>query len=183
MEIQIKIDKISTIVKQIEENKLIIDQNITKSYFENKNRELKQPIYTTNVINNQFNNYPINMFGYQMGWNPLNYGWINLYSPNNQYFSNSNNIINPQKINVVFRTINSVITNILIDNDKTLSELILIYFKRINSKELFDKPSDIIFIHNAKKIDYNDKISVKEYFKIPNPNIIVQDVRGLIGAI
>lgn len=69
-------------------------------------------------------------------------------------------------------------TNILIGNDKALSELTLIYFKRIW------KPfSDINFINIAKKIDYNDNISVKQYFKIPNPTIIVIDVRNLIEAI
>ena len=119
--------------------------------------------------------------------------WMSIYNNNNFPQMNNNNVnINnssfggqpvDNKINVVFKTTMGIITNVLIDRGKTMSYLFQVYLKKVNKFELFNKPNTIFFLFNAKSFDFLDDRKVDEVFAFtPNPNIVVYDIRGLIGA-
>ena len=125
--------------------------------------------------------------------NPFMIGgnWMNIYSNMNNLI-NMNNIINnmpfpnPQgqsKINVIFKTTMGVVTNVLIDYGKTMSDLFQVYLKRVDKIELYNTKDTILFLFNAKKLSFTDNTKVEDFFKLtPNPTIVVNDVKGLIGA-
>ena len=116
--------------------------------------------------------------------------WTNIYN-NPQMNNNTNNAnVNTSfglpmgnKINVVFKTTMGVITNVLIDFGKTMSELFQVYLKKVDKIELFNTKNTILFLFNAKKISFTDETKVEQFFNVtPHPTIVVNDVRGLIGA-
>ena len=125
--------------------------------------------------------------------NPFMIGgnWMNIYLNMNN-MNNMNNIINnmpfpnPQgqsKINVIFKTTMGVVTNVLIDYGKTMSDLFQVYLKRVDKIELYNTKDTILFLFNAKKLSFTDNTKVEDFFKLtPNPTIVVNDVKGLIGA-
>ena len=142
------------------------------------------PIQNSGVFG--FPNQNMQMQGMNMGGN----GWMGIYNLINQnqqqnmiqnnFIQNNNSL---PKINIVFRTTKALRTNITIDYGKTVSELIQLYFKRVDKPELFNRPLDICFIFNANKMDFNDQTPVQNYFQgVYNPFITVNDTKDLIGA-
>ena len=118
------------------------------------------------------------MMGMNIGGNN---NWIGMYNVGNQNTNQS--IFDTGTINVIFRTTKQVRTNITIDNKKTVSELIQLYFMRIGKPELFQRPMDICFIYNANKMMFNDQTTLKNFFGFTiNPFVLVNDVKDLIGA-
>ena len=107
-------------------------------------------------------------------------GWKNLYISKNQKEKVMNKI--PGKINAFFTTTKGMKLTIYIDFGKTVSELIKIYFKRVEKPYLFYRPQDICFIYNATTINFNEQKTVEQFFKGFVVNIIVNDVKDLIGA-
>ena len=92
----------------------------------------------------------------------------------------------PDKINIVFKTTQAVKTMVTVDPDKSLSDTLLLYLKRVNKPELFSPNSGIFFLFNANKVNIYDQTKVGELFNglkgITTPTIIVNDVQNLIGA-
>ena len=78
---------------------------------------------------------------------------------------------------------NGSITNVQVDYDKSVGELICIFLKKMGSQDLIGNETDICFLNNATKIKYNDKRKVRDVFKFTNPTIMVNDVKNLIGAL
>ena len=116
-----------------------------------------------------------------------NMNWMNMYNtaiPNQNINPIPNQgMFNSGKINVIFRTTKAVRTNITIDTDKTVSDLIQLYFKRIGKPELFQRPMDICFIYNANKMMFNDQTTIQNFFGFQiNPFVTVNDTKDLIGA-
>ena len=114
--------------------------------------------------------------------------WANIYKNFGQNNNvNINNTVGPQtvdKINVIFKTTMGVITNVLIARGKTMSELIQVYLKRVDKYELYNTKNTILFLFNAKNLNMTDDTKVEKMFQFtPNPTIVVNDARGLIGAI
>ena len=72
--------------------------------------------------------------------------------------------------------------NIYINFGKTVSELIKIYFKRVEKPYLFYRPQDKCFIYHANRINFNEQKTVEQYFQGFNVNIVVNDTKDLIGA-
>ena len=113
--------------------------------------------------------------------------WTSMYNIGQ---TNNNNINNNfqgtqmgNKKNVVFKTTMGIITNILIDYGKTMTELLKVYLTRVDKMELFNTKNTIAFLFNAKKIEWLDDTKVEIYFRFtPQPTIVVNDMRGLIGA-
>ena len=142
--------------------------------------------FVPNFINSGFGPNPnMDIQGLNMGG--VNSGWQNVYNnvnPNQNQNQMNNNGIDaiPGKINAVFRTTRGMKLNILIDPGKPVSELIQIYFTRIEKPDLFNKPQDICFIFNANKIDFKETKTVWQYFKNPFALITVNDIKGIIGA-
>ena len=89
---------------------------------------------------------------------------------------------NISKNNITFKTTAGVKTNMTIDNNKTIKDMILIYLKVVNHTELFGN-SNVYYLYNARKIDINDdQTKIGNYFFGYNPTIMVNDVKNLIGA-
>ena len=113
--------------------------------------------------------------------------WTSMYNIGQ---TNNNNINNNfqgtqmgNKKNVVFKTTMGIITNVLIDYGKTMTELLKVYLTRVDKMELFNTKNTIAFLFNAKKIDWLDDTKVEIFFRFtPQPTIVVNDMRGLIGA-
>ena len=151
---------------------------------------------------NQFANYPnfYNMFAQMMAMNMnmFNNGGqgINLDpndpltliyggNPNMNQGNNNNQFIGQNdKINIVFKTTGGLISNLLVDPEKTITETLLLYLKRVDKTEYFKPNKDIFFLHNAKKIDVYDKRKIRDLFGFNLGQIIimVNDVKNLIGA-
>ena len=113
--------------------------------------------------------------------------WTSMYNigqtNNNNINNNSQGIQMGNKKNVVFKTTMGIITNILIDYGKTMTELLKVYLTRVDKMELFNTKNTIAFLFNAKKIEWLDDTKVEIYFRFtPQPTIVVNDMRGLIGA-
>ena len=113
--------------------------------------------------------------------------WTSMYNigqtNNNNINNNSQGIQMGNKKNVVFKTTMGIITNILIDYGKTMTELLKVYLTRVDKMELFNTKNTIAFLFNFKKIEWLDDTKVEIFFRFtPQPTIVVNDMRGLIGA-
>ena len=74
------------------------------------------------------------------------------------------------------------VTSIIIDHGKTMEELFIKYMKRIGKPELIGC-NDILFLFNARKIEWNDKTPVEEFVKLmPTPNIDVVETKCVIDS-
>ena len=84
---------------------------------------------------------------------------------------------------IIFQKTKSSIVKILINPDKTMQELIKIYFKMINRPDLFGNNS-IKFLKNNECIQHDSYELIKTYFNGINGEniIIVDDVDGLIDS-
>ena len=145
----------------------------------------------TNISFNMMN--PFTSMNTMMPGMNIGGNWMSIYNNNNFPQMNNNNVnINnsgfggqpgDNKINVVFKTTMGIITNVLIDRGKTMSYLFQVYLKKVNKFELFNKPNTIFFLFNANRFDFLDSNLVEKVFAFtPNPTIVVNDIRGLIGA-
>ena len=103
--------------------------------------------------------------------------WMLVYRTNSQFVNKPNEA----KMNVLFRTNVGRNINLIIEQEKTIHELILAFFKKINNLDLNE--DDVYFIYNAHKINYNDETKLRDYFRMGSqPIIYVNDTRNLIGA-
>ena len=136
---------------------------------------MNMPMMNNGMMPNNFN---MNMPQMNIGGNE---NWMIGYNTQNQvHHSNS---FGGNKINCIFNRANGGPINILIDNGKTVNELMQIFFKRVENPNLINNNSEICFIYNAAKIDVNSNEKVENFFKFnSSPKIIVNDVHNLIGA-
>ena len=134
------------------------------------------PVMMNAMLNNQMGG------GMNFGQNDLTWGMVYGAGIN----TNQNNQLNQNsstKKNIIFKTTQAVKTTITVDMEKTLSDTILLYLKRVNKPELFAPDSGICFLYNAKKLDIYDKTPIGVLFnQIYSPTIMVTDVLNLIGA-
>ena len=141
------------------------------------------PFYNNNNFMPMFINNNMMMPGMNFGGNE---SWMSGYGPGINFNMGQMQVpIAPgsNKINIVFKTTANVRTNVVAEYGKTVSDIILLYLKRVGREDLFKKDSGICFLNNAKKIDIYDKTKVEIYFKnTSSPLIIVNDVQNLIGA-
>ena len=137
-----------------------------------------QQMFMFPFMGNNMNNMPFQQMN--VGGNS---NWMQLYSINN----NNQNNINPiqldySKFNCVFKTSNGKTFNLLFNAGRTVEDLILTFFKRVDKEDLFKKKG-VSFVYNTAQLDYNTKINVENLFKQNlNPVIMVLDVNNLIGA-
>ena len=86
------------------------------------------------------------------------------------------------KKNIIFNTTHGRITQLIVDLDLTIDELLKKYLKHFGREELIGDKHRICFLFNARKIKFGDKTTVKEFFHaVQNPKITVNDISGLIG--
>ena len=94
----------------------------------------------------------------------------------------SNNIdFQDKKLNIKFKTLQGIIVNVQLNQNRTIGMALELFIERLNlKKEQIDK---IYFLYNASKINLHDSTSLKKFFKNNNdPLIIVNDVNNIIGA-
>ena len=168
------------------------NQNIENSRINNQNMGM-------NEMNIQNMVFP-RMKGMQMNMNlqGINMGeeeedWIYGYkiTLDQNHINEKNNSLNslPQtnNINCIFKTTQGVLTNVSINPEKTMNELIEIYLKKVGKYKLnmdYNGYNRFAFLYNANKIHLYDKITVKNFFKNSiNPIIIVNDIQNLLGAL
>ena len=130
----------------------------------------------TNISFSTMYSNPMNPFAFPSMPFPES-NWMLVYRTNSQY----DNKPNEAKMNVLFRTNVGRNINLIIEQEKTIHELILAFFKKINNLDLNE--DDVYFIYNAHKINYNDETKLRDYFRMASqPIIYVNDTRNLIGA-
>ena len=90
-----------------------------------------------------------------------------------------------KKIKIRLETTSQQMVKILIDPNKTVTELIKFYFEIIKRPDLFGDQS-ISFLFNAQSLFHNSKDLIKDYIKILNFDdeyrIIIDDLDDKIGA-
>ena len=131
------------------------------------------------------------LFGFQMdnmmnnNMNMINFNNVNLgMNINNNINDNMNDIIkekNEKIIYVIFEHKNKgITTGINISQDKTIKELLNIYRIKIGEDlDFFDKN---IFMHNSKKINSNDNITIFEFGLRNTEKIDVFLAKDLVGS-
>ena len=130
----------------------------------------------TNISFSTMYSNPMNPFAFPSMPFPES-NWMLVYRTNSQF----DNKPNETKMNVLFRTNVGRNINLIIEQEKTIQELILAFFKKINNLDLNE--DDVYFIYNAHKINYNDETKLRDYFRMASqPIIYVNDTRNLIGA-
>ena len=116
----------------------------------------------------------------------FNTGWMSIYNTNflgNEIIKQKNKEENEvRKINVLFRTGTGVNVNVIIDADKTMSDLISLFLKKVGKPELFGKEEDVYFIYNGAKFDHRNEKPLSRAFSSLQPTIFVNETRNLIGA-
>ena len=90
--------------------------------------------------------------------------------------------LEPNKKNIVFKTTFNARTNIVADFEQTMSDVILLYLKKVGKEMLLKRSSDIFFLYNAQIIDIFDETKVKDFFKNKSNPIIIFNERNNIGA-
>ena len=141
-------------------------------------------MFNQNIQQGQFqnnNNNPNSFFN-----NGGNHNWKGDYNLSNNEEQNNFQFNQFQKqddkMNIVFRTSNGRNFNILFSRERTVEDLILTFFRRLDQEDLFTK-GGVAFIYNALQFSYHTKEKVKNFFKYnTNPAIMVVDVNHLIGA-
>jgi len=138
-------------------------------------------------MNNPFmGNQGMNMNGQMPNLEGGNADWLAGYNmamkENEVTQENSNDGGN--KVNCVFKTTQGVVSNVLVEGNKTMGELLKIYLKRMGKEELIGKKDvGVCFLYNATKIEFSNKTTIEDFFHFtPNPTLIVNDVNNLIGA-
>ena len=91
------------------------------------------------------------------------------------------------KIRIIFRTIQGVTTNIIFNDNDSVSNLLKKYLKKFDRPKLISSLMEggnkIVFLYNVNPLKINDTTKVKDIFKNDsNPKIVVYDVHNLIGA-
>ena len=137
-----------------------------------------QQMFMFPFVGNNMNNMPFQQMN--VGGNN---NWMQTYNINNNSPININpNQLDYSKFNCVFKTSNGKTFNLLFNAGRTVEDLILTFFKRVDKEDLFKKKG-VSFVYNTAQLDYNSKINVENLFKQNlNPVIMVLDVNNLIGA-
>ena len=97
--------------------------------------------------------------------------------------TSSASIKSPEQKMFIFRTTSQFEVNITIDIDKTIGELISLYFQTINRTDLIgDK--NISFIWNSRVFFYDSKTMIKIFLKNKNVGniIVVNDLDDKIDS-
>ena len=164
--------------------KYAIEEFINKYQF-NMNNNMMNPMM--NNINNMMPNMMMNQMmnninNFQMPimmMNNINGNFMNMNLNENNL--NINNF-KMEKMNVIFTTSNGIRTNIYIDIEKTVDQLLKIYLTRVDKLDLYqNKSEDVCFLYNVVKIRYGDQTKLKDFFKYQtDQKITVNYLKNLV---
>ena len=146
------------------------------TYNQNQVNNIMMMQYYANLMQNPEMNLP----GMISGGNEF---WMQGYNMGMNEVNSNVNDSQVNKTNVIFKTTQGVVTNLSIEEDKTMSELIKTYLNRVGKPELFSKKDGVCFLFNAAKVDFNCPTKISQFFGFhSHPTLIVNDVNNLIGA-
>ena len=138
----------------------------------NKNKINNDIIYnipsSANIQNSKYNNmsYNINM-GINNNFNQINnYSNINENILINQYeeeIYDDRNKPGFQKMNVFFQSTNEELITLILNQNRTVEEMLTIYLKTIKKPELIGQKSNPRFIYNAENLYFGDKRLIDDY--------------------
>ena len=122
----------------------------------------------------------VNMQGMNVGGNQ---NWMQGYNTNNNAVNN--NSFSQKKISCMFKsTTGQQPIMILMDHGKTVNDLVKTYFARVGQPDLINTKDAICLLYNATKINFNSTQKIEDFFgSNSNPQILVNDVNNLIGAL
>ena len=87
------------------------------------------------------------------------------------------------KMNVVFTTTIGTKKNIVLSENTPVKKALEKYLKIVGHSELYGHPEKIGFLYNARKVEFTETKTIKDFFSGSiNPKIIVNDINNLIGA-
>jgi hypothetical protein len=109
----------------------------------------------------------------------------NNFQNENQNLSNNNyeEEFDPRpKLNIIFSNTQGTSTNIVINSEATIDQLLDKYLIKMN-KIFLRKTNKIFFLYNSSKLKYGDKTKAKKFFKgAPHPKIFVNDVNNICSS-
>ena len=164
----------------------MLDQMFMFPFLQNNNMMMNNNMNMNMNMNNMNNNMFINNMNMNNMNNNMNFqqfggngNWTQGYSINNNM---NNQIPINNTYNCIFKTSNGKKFTILFNSGKTVADLILTFFKRVDQEDLYEK-GGISFIYNTEQLDYHLQTKVENLFKHSgSPIIMVLDVNNLIGA-
>ena len=141
---------------------------------------------SNNNFNNNMNNFPNNNFNIMgFGPNPQN----SLFDEDEEWmkgFKMSADVEEIDSFAFTFKTTRGIKTQVKVGGKVTISQLLEKYLEIVNREYLIGKDTGITFIHDAKKINFEDNTLVEKYFNNcsfdSNIFIAVSDVDGIIGG-
>ena len=88
------------------------------------------------------------------------------------------------KINIVFKTTQGTVTNLVVKHGTTVGKTLELYLKRVGKPELINNlQGRLCFLVNAKNLKFTDNTKIEDFFKnVTLPTVLVNDVNNLIGA-
>ena len=88
------------------------------------------------------------------------------------------------KVNVVFKTTQGLVTNMVFDYGTTVDQALAQYLKRVGKPELIGNlGNEICFLFNANHLKFGNQTKVEVFFKgFFNPKVVVNDTKNVIGA-
>ena len=88
------------------------------------------------------------------------------------------------KINVVFKTTQGTVTNMVFKHGMTVGQALEMYLKRVGRPDLINNlQGRLCFLVNAKNLKFTDNTKIEDFFKnVTLPTVLVNDVNNLIGA-
>ena len=88
------------------------------------------------------------------------------------------------KINIVFKTTQGTVTNLVVKHGTTVGKTLELYLKRVGKPELINNlQGRLCFLVNAKQLKFSDTTKIEDFFKnVTLPTVLVNDVNNLIGA-
>ena len=88
------------------------------------------------------------------------------------------------KVNVVFKTTQGSVTNMVFDYVTPVDRALAQYLKRVGKPELIGNlGNEICFLFNANHLKFGNQTKVEVFFKgVFNPKVVVNDTKNVIGA-
>ena len=100
----------------------------------------------------------------------------------NEVINSEERIINEKnKITCTFKTTSGKIEDIIIDKNKTISELIKYFFEKMNINKYYGRKDLFGFLYKANKVPFDSQDTVEHFFgEDENKWILVFDKNNLI---
>ena len=133
-------------------------------------------------MNMMGNNMGMDMMGNMMMVNAGNEDWMKGFKMGMEEEKQEED--SGPKINIVFKTTQGTVTNLVVKHGTTVGQTLELYLKRVGKPELINNlQGRLCFLVNAKNLKFTDTTKIENFFKnVTLPTVLVNDVNNLIGA-